>query len=207
MSCRGSEQKGTTVAKEVETLFVSTTEPAVLAFSTAVDGKSKFAKNGEQQFMVIVEPTPNDLKMLKGKAAECARAAYPGRDLKDLVFPFKRSKDNPDVAVIKARSDYAPSLSVLENGKVKELGTPVDLQNYRKWFFGGAKVLIGVTFRPYTVDGKDGVSAKLGMVLSVAPSDKSGGRAAAEVFKGYVGTISSEDPGGFSTGLDDEISF
>lgn len=197
------------MAKEVETLFVSTSEPATLAFSTAVDGKSKYAKNGEQQFMAIVEfaGSSADLKMLKVKAAECARAAYPGRDLKELAFPFKASKDNSANAVIKARSDYAPNLSVLENGKVKELTTPVDLQHYRKWFFGGAQVLIGVTFRPYTVDGKDGVSAKLGMILAVKPSDKSGGRSAADTFKGYVGTITSEDPGGFNASLDEEIPF
>ena len=199
------------MTKEVKTLFVSTTEPAVLVFSTVTDGKSKFSD--EPSYDVIVEFAPDsaDLKNIRTQAAGLASENWPGIDLKPLQKFWKagKAKDGTPTGKIicTARSDYQPTLSVLENGKLRELTSPVDLKQYRKWFFGGAEVLVGITLRPYEVKGDKGISAKLGMVLSVKPSASGGGRDAAEVFKGYVGTVSTEDPGGFSADLDDEIPF
>lgn len=182
------------MATEVQTTFVQTTQPALLAFSSATDGKSKFSDEAVYSAIVEFAPDHPDLPIIKSEAAKVARQMWPGIDLGTIAKPWKPSKTDATKTVVTARSDYAPNLGVIENNKIVEVVNPVQLKQYRRYFYGGAEVLFGITLRPYEVKGEKGISAKLTMLLGVKPSESGGGRSVAETFKGYVGTVSGEDP-------------
>lgn len=111
------------------------------------------------------------------------------------------------LVVLKSSSKYEPRLALAENGKVVDLEGAARAASKAKFYFG-VEVLIQVNFVAYDAvgdGGKDGVTAYLNMVLSTNKGKKlAGGASAAETFKGYVGTTTTEDPTG---GLDDEIPF
>lgn len=110
---------------------------------------------------------------------------------------------------IKAASKYQPRLSIIANGK------PVDLDDgsfapHKAKFYSGTLVLAQVNLVAYDgvgETGKDGVTAYLNMVLTLNKGERIGGGApsAAEVFKGYIGHATEEDP--TAGNLDDEIPF
>ena len=89
----------------------------------------KFKRNGREvgdaKHDATFVLTAEDIKALKDKAIEVAKAKWPGRDLKELKFPFKKAeqaaekakkagKDDtiytPGTFLLSARSKYAPSL-------------------------------------------------------------------------------------------------
>jgi hypothetical protein len=74
-------------------------------------------------------------------------------------------------------------------------------------FYNGCYVVASLNFVPYEGDDDDGVTAYLDAVLWVKDGPKIGGVSAAEAFKGYIGTVSGEDPTGGQSTLDDEIPF
>jgi hypothetical protein len=77
-------------------------------------------------------------------------------------------------------------------------------------FYSGVNVLAQFNFEAYDgVDpNPDGVTAYLNMICSLGTGDRvmGAGASAADVFKGYVGSMSNIDPTG-GLGLDDEIPF
>lgn len=191
----------------------------------------KFKKNGKEvgdaKFDATFEFDAETLKPLMAKAIEVAKAKWPGRDLKELKFPFKKAEDQiartlrktpdkdvsmftPNTFIMAARSKYVPALSYRDGKKVVDF-TEANKALAKQKFYNGCYVLAAVTFVPYTGDEDDGVNAYLDIVMwdKDGPKIATKGASASEAFKGYLGTVSSEDPtgGAESSQLEDEISF
>lgn len=114
--------------------------------------------------------------------------------------------------LVKATSKYQPALGAIVDGKPIDIaGTPEGMAIAKKYFYSGAYVVPSVALHYYTGDAEkpNGVSLYFNGVLFVKHGARLGGqRSAAETFKGYIGTISQEDPtGGEAEDLDDEIAF
>lgn len=207
----------------------SLTKPAVMVFPNLfvprafrVGGKDK----GEAKYSAnfLFAPDHPDLQPMKGIAAQVARAAWPGRDLKTLKFPFSigdkladktQERKGKDLnvfyrgnIVVAARSQFAPRLSGFMNGRVTDYDD--DLRNQKKSeFYSGALVLVTFNFVNYNgVDqNPDGVTAYLDMVFSTNKGARvGGGMSAADAFKDFVGRETPEDPTG-GAAMDDEIPF
>lgn len=143
-----------------------------------------------------------------------------------FVFPWSNGTEHADKAkaagkdrefsrgkfVLTARSKFAPRLSAVINGKIVEFESVEQAKAQSKLFFNGVEALVQVNFQAYDgvgETGADGVTAYLNVVLTTGKGKKvsgGGGPSAAEVFKGYAGSISNLDPTGGGD-LDDEISF
>lgn len=210
--------EGQFTATEPHTLtFPNLDKPRAVEKNGKPTGDPKYSGNFE------IEPSAADLTAMKGVAAKVARAKWPGRDLKELAFPFTngdklaekaklRGKDREfsrGKVVLTARSKFQPRLSIIEGGKVIDIepGPQADAL-IRKAFYSGTKALFQVGFQAYDGVGNnpDGVNAYLNMVLSLRKGDKlTGGASAAEVFKGYIGSVSDEDP--TAGDLGEEIPF
>lgn len=209
------------------------TAPALMAHPSLFVAKKfgqKGKETGEPKYgaSFVFEPEHPDLKPMKSLAASLAKAKWPGRDLKELAFTFKNGtaladkrkaklgKDDGDFqrgrVVMPARSKYAPRLAMIANGKMVDLEpeTPQFMAAKGKFFFG-AEALAQFNFVAYDGVGNnpDGVTCYLNMVLITGKGARiAGGASAADVFKGYVGSASEEDPtAGSLGGLDDEIPF
>jgi hypothetical protein len=186
-------------------------------------GKAKGEPKYSGTFLLAIDGA--DLKAAKAKAAEVAKARWPGRDLKELKFPFttgdKRAekskaagKDGAFFAgtvVLDARSKYEPRLAILEGKTVRDLeGAQRALEGKTK-FYNGCFVVPQVNFVPYDgqaengVGNPDGVTAYLDAVLWVKDGPRIGGSSGAEVFKAYAGTVSGESA--TEGANDDEIAF
>lgn len=167
---------------------------------------------------------------IKAKAAEVARLKWPGRPLNELLFPFKNgdtlySKKQAELTaagkpdekrndfykgqfVVIARSKYPPVLSALENGKVVEYG-PAKRQALKARLYSGALVVPSLNLVPY--DGgsnQDGVTAYLDQLLWYGGGKQlMGHKSATEVFRGFQGQASAENPMAGAIALDDDIPF
>lgn len=115
--------------------------------------------------------------------------------------------------ILKSSSKFQPRLSIVENGKVIDL-TDETIKVHKNKFYFGVFALAQFNFVGYDGVGQnpDGVTAYLNMVLSLNRGEKltSGGPSAAEVFAGYAGNLSAEDPTtGLPAGddLNDDIPF
>lgn len=154
---------------------------------------TKDAKGNLKSQTFIFPLSPGD------KAADKAKAAGKERE-------WSRGR-----TILTSRTTKEPTLSVIDSGRIIELDEATKIK-YKAKFFSGVEVLAEIYFKPYEGVGvnPDGVTAYLNMVLSTGKGTKlTGGKvSSAEVFKGYIGTLSNEDPtGGFSADLDDEIPF
>lgn len=111
--------------------------------------------------------------------------------------------------ILKGSSKFQPRLAVVANGSIVDLTAQTLAAHTAKFYFG---VLCLAQFNFVAYDGvgqnPDGVTAYLNMVLSLNRGEKltSGGPSAAEVFKGYAGNLSAEDPTG-GVDVNDDISF
>lgn len=156
------------------------------------------------------------------RAADVAKANWPGRSLKELAFPFVKSEKEAATAVAKgkdasiypegtyvfrAKSKYAPELYIRNGKRVDstQAGTPVA----KSKFYSGCWVVVHVNFVAYNGIGNnpDGVTAYLQAALWDHDDTRVGGSVGAGAFNEYVGAVSSEDPTGGAGSLDDEISF
>lgn len=204
------------------------TSPAVLLFPNLLEPKP-FMKNGKAQgepkysASLIFEAENPDLKAMKEKVTSLARMRWPDKPFSELAFPFSNGDKNADKRVAKGKQDgehlrgkvlmkssskYEPRLSVLVDGKLVDLDTDMLKAAHKGKFYNGVEVLAQINFVPYDPIGenaKGGVTAYLNMVVSTGKGKRlSGGATASEVFKGYVGGISAEDPTG-ADNLDDVI--
>lgn len=208
----------------------SLTIPVVMAHPNLFEAKAfgpKGKESGTPKFSanLLLDPESEDLKGMKAVAAKVARAKWPTRPFAELSFPFTsgdkladkataKKKDgefNRGKVVIAGRSKFEPRLAAIVNGKVVDFEGEARIANKSKFFFG-AEVLAQLNFVAYDGVGNnpDGVTAYLNMVLATGKGTKiAGGASAAETFKGYVGSTTTEDPtGGAGTGApDDEIKF
>jgi len=217
-------------AKQAGEIF-NLTEPVVMSFPNLFEARAfgpKGKESGEPKFSAnfIFKPDSADLAAMKQMAAKVARARWPNRDLKELKFPFssgdkinqrrvskgkKADESAAGMVVLAGRSKYEPRLAVIEPGRgVVDLEGPARDANKGK-FYAGVEVLAQFNFVAYDGVGAnpDGVTAYLNMILSTGKGKKiAGGASAAEVFKGYAGHATTEDPtGGAQELVDDEIPF
>lgn len=194
------------------------TLPVVLAFPNLLEAKP-FMKNGKPQgdpkysANLIIAADHPDLKPMKELVTSLARQRWPDKPFSELAFPFTsgdklaearkaKGKDDGDYqrgkVVMNAKSKYEPRLSVLINGKLVDLDTDILKALHKNKFYNGVEVLAQINFVPYDPIGqnaKGGVTAYLNIVVSTGKGKRlSGGAPASEVFKGYVGGVSAEDP-------------
>ncbi len=116
--------------------------------------------------------------------------------------------------LLKATSKYQPALAAIVDKALVEFTTDeAKIAAGKKYFYSGAFMVPSVGLHWYKGDeGKpDGVSLYLNGVMFAKNGSRLGGRQAnaAETFKGYIGSISDEDPtaGAAGDNLDDEIPF
>jgi hypothetical protein len=205
---------------------ISITKPVILTFPNLDEARAVKGPNGkpsgEPKFSANfeIEADHEDLAALKARAVAVAKAKWPGRDLKELAFPFSsgdkladkaaaKKKDREfsrGKAVLVSRSKFQPNLSVVEGGKIVEIDGN-DKGKVKKLFYSGVRVLAQFNFTAYDGVGAnpDGVTAYLNKVLSLNQGTRlTGGASSAEVFKDYIGAATDYDP---TEGLDDEIPF
>lgn len=216
------------MSAQAEPAIYNLTEPVVMAYPnlhTARAFGKKGKESGEPKYSAnfIFKPDSTDLAELKKLAVKVARERWPDRELKELKFPFssgdklnerrvKQGKKAEDYAagmvVVAARSKYEPRLSGIENGKMVDYEGDARIAAKPK-FYPGVLVLAQFNFVAYDGVGAnpDGVTAYLNMVFSTGKGKKlAGGSSAAETFKGYAGTSTTEDPTG-GNDFDDPLSF
>lgn len=211
--------------------FFTLTKPATLTFQGLFEARAigpKGKEQGKPKFSANFElPLDHqDITALKAKAVEIARARWPGRDIKELKFPFLNGDTAADKAkkngkdrefsrgkfIVVSRSIFEPKLSYVEGARlVTDLEGPARVAAKAKFYNG---VLAGGQFKFEAYDGvganPDGVTAYLQEVCSLGVGERikgSGGGNSAETFKGYIGTSTDYDPTGGADGLDDEIPF
>lgn len=130
------------------------------------------------------------------KAADEAKAKSPPRDME-----FARGK-----ILLKAGSKYRPALSVLGSSGIVDLNDDATVAANKNKFYAGAEYLVAVRLNPYKAqDNKPGgVGLFLNNLMFVKDGQRIGGQRAsgAEVFKGYVGQATTENP---TDGLGDEF--
>lgn len=118
------------------------------------------------------------------------------------------------MTLVKGSSDeaHAPILEVIEKGALVPYHDPSVRAAAAKFFYSGCHILPGFGLHWYKGDtGKpDGVALYFNVAVACPhlKGERLGGRAAntAEAFKGYLGTLTAEDPTGGEQ-LDDEIAF
>lgn len=212
--------------------FPQLLEPKAFTENGKAKGEPKFSAN------LNFPADSEDLKAIKALAAKLARAKWPdkpfyvtttdGQKIAEVLFPFangdkladarqKKGKDDGEYmrgkVVISARSKYEPRLSYVENKKIIDCEGDMAKQAAKGKFYPGVEVLAQLNLVPYDAvgsNGKPGVTAYLNMVLSTGKGARiSGGQTASEAFKGYVGSVSAEDPTAPGAGalLDDEIPY
>ncbi len=182
----------------------------------------KVANKGDPKYSgsFLLKPDSRDLGPLKTTMIAVAKARWPERPLSELKFPIEdgdkkaatmkaKGKDGSvfeSHVVLTARTKHPPGLSALQDGKVVEFeGDGRGLAKTK--FYSGCYLVPAVNFVAYDGIGgnQDGVTAYLDKTLWIKDGERIGGKSAAETFKGFVGSVSNEDPTGGD--LDDEIPF
>ncbi|MEE8518893.1 MAG: ssDNA-binding protein [Dehalococcoidia bacterium] len=179
------------------------------------DGKP----TGEPKYGLTMLFTKDDISGLKVVAAKVAKAQWPGRDLKELKFPFKngdalaKASVEKDVAadktprdvsfyegkvVVKTSSKFAPQVYGMDRKEV------LDPKRAYSGAFGYAE--LNFVAYPGVGGGQDGVTCYVNFVmLSDRKGDRIAGRNVEDVFAGIQGSDVAADVGGDT--LDDEIPF
>ena len=113
--------------------------------------------------------------------------------------------------VLVTRSKFPARLSFIDNGRIVDVDDPLDASDAKvikakSMLFFGAMVLGQFRFVTHEVGSNTpGVNCDPQMILATGKGTRlTTAKSASETFKGYVGSVSSEDP---TSGLDDEIPF
>jgi hypothetical protein len=100
--------------------------------------------------------------------------------------------------LLKASSKFQPALAAIENKNVLEFTTPEGIASSKKFFYSGAYLVPSFGLHWYKGDANkpNGVSLYLNAAMFVkhGPRLVIAQKSAAEAFKGYIGSISEEDP-------------
>lgn len=212
-------------AQKIDGRYVFTTAVrmpfANLITPVPVGRKGKAKGDPKYSGTFILDLDAADLKAAKAKAAEVARARWPGRDLKELKFPFSNGDKRAEKAknsgkdgsffngkvVLDARSKYEPRLSILSGKQIRDLEGAQRAVEGKQKFYNGCFVVPQINFVAYDgqaedgVGNPDGVTAYLDAVLFVKDGPRVGGSSGAEVFKAYAGSVSAESA---TEGADDD---
>lgn len=208
--------------------------PALIEAKKFKDRQGRETGEPKHSVSIVLDTEHPDLKGLKTLAAQVARAKWSDKPMTDIKFPFadgtkladkyierRKAKGKDDdgkgefqrgKVVLKTASKFRPALSVLDGKKPIDLVDDALVAKHRNKFYFGALGLYQVNFVAYDAikeGDKDGVTCYINMVLSTGKGERlTGGASASEAFKGYVGTVSAEDPTAGGLGdLDDEIPF
>ncbi len=171
------------------------------------DGKP----TGEPKYGLTMLFDPEEVRDLKGIAAKVAKAQWPGRDLKELKFPFKNGdalakkqaeakKDGSfyeGKVVVKTSSKFAPQVVDLERKEI------LDPKRVYSGVYGYAE--LNFVAYPGVGGGQDGVTCYVNFVMVSRNGDRIAGRNVEDVFAGIDGSDVNTDVGGDT--LDDEIPF
>ena len=179
------------------------------------DGKP----TGEPKYGLTMLFTKEDISGLKQIAAKVAHAQWPGRDLKELKFPFKNGdalakasvekdkaadKTPRDVSfyegkvVVKTSSKFAPQVYGLDRKEI------LDPKRVYSGVYGYAE--LNFVAYPGVAGGQDGVTCYVNFVMiSDRKGDRIAGRSVDNVFAGIEGSDTSADVGDDT--LDDKIPF
>jgi Protein of unknown function (DUF2815) len=194
-------------------------------------GDPKFSAN-----FIFANDNP-ELATMKSLAAKLAREKWPdkqfyltttdGQKIQQIMFPFQsgdkqadarkaKGKDDGEFlrgkVIVTSKSKLAPALSYIENKKVHELETDAAKIAHKGKFYAGVEVLAEFNLVAYDAVGdnaKPGVTAYLNKVCSLCRGARiAGGTTSSEAFKGYVGSVSAEDPTapGVGDGIDDMLN-
>lgn len=224
-----------TLAQPCDAIYINATQARAMMKNGKQVGEPKF------DVSIGLPLDGPDLAAIKANMVRVAKAKWPGRaigkeagkkddngnpKLPTFAFPLKsgdeladkekaKGKDRETArgkVILTARSQFQPTLSIVEGGQIVTLDdTTVKLHASK--FYPGVLVGARVSFHAYEGGtGPDGVSARLEMLVSFNKGAKlqGGGKNAADVFKGYAGIVTSEDPttkAGSAADLDDEIPF
>jgi hypothetical protein len=208
-------------------------KPIRAIFCNLIDAR-QYKGKGDPKWDALFELDQADLDALKVTAIAVAKDKWPGRDLKELNFPFKThtrmidkagknaEKAGKDVAKAKARAaelykegkfylksatKIEPELSYFDGPKWVVYDDKTRKQA-KKHFYNGAFLVPEFNFVAYAGDDdKDGITAYINLALFAKNGERIGGRSGAEAFKGYAGKVTNEDPTGGGLEDDDEIPF
>lgn len=204
----GSKVSGIIVSPEALIVFPNFFEPKQFK-----DPKTQKPK-GEPMYGGLFGFDPDEVKSMKDKAIEVARAKFPGRPLNELRFPFMSGDKEAEKAKarghdgafyagkvwIKASTQYA--IQVLgPDGKTE---WTKDGPHARK-VYSGCMGYAEFNFDAYdgVNGGQDGVKAYLNFVMiSKTDTPRVAGRDARSAFAGITGGKSAHNP---VDELDDEI--
>lgn len=216
------------MATEAQGIYDTTAPVRIIYTETLFTPKAYKNAQGKEQgdpkygCQILLAADHADLKPIKDKAIAVAKAHWPGANLGEIKFPFKSGdKDNEKrvaagkkprdfvkgLVFITGRSKYAPRLAGFENGRIVDYGDEAAIAKAKSKFYSGTEALVQLNFVPGEVDEKRYVTAYLNLVLTLNKGERiaGGGKSASEVFKGYAGHATLEDPTGGD--LDDEIPF
>lgn len=212
--------------KEVRMPFGNLLEARAVGKRGKAKGTPKFSAT------LLLTPDHPDYEAMRKQAVAVARAQWPGRDLKELKFPWesgdkriekekasavkenRQPRDNAFFAgtlALTARSKYRPQLAALQNGRVVEYNDD-NIALAKSVLYNGIYVLAQVNFTAYEgqqedgIGNPDGVNAYLDMVMKVKDGERIGGSSPASVFKSYVGQMTDEDPTTGMPGDGDDLS-
>lgn len=205
--------------------------PCIMAFPNLLEPK-QFQGKGDPKYggTFVFDRSHPDIDAMKKLIAQVGREKFPGVDLKTLAIPLKTGEKEIEAAkavaakkgkeytgsidwmagklVIKARSKFRPRMSYVEGKRIVDLEDETAIKAAAGKFFFGAEVLTQFNFFAYEGDARNpnGVGVYLNTLLATGGGTRmggSGGQRASEVFSGYIGKHSAEDP----TAGDDEIPF
>jgi hypothetical protein len=216
--------------------LVTLTAPVVMAYPNLIvakaiqrDGKDKGEPKFSAQF--LFRPDSPDLAAIKAEIKKVALAKWPGRAIgtqsqqglfKLPIKPGDAAADKRKAAgkedgefqrgfvMLRGASKFRPKLGILQAGRLVELDGDGPINAHKDQFYFGVEVFAQFNFVAYEGgNGPDGVTAYLQSVLSTGKGKKlsSGGTSLADTFKGYVGTVTGDNPLGDGSDLDDEIPF
>lgn len=192
------------------------TAPGIITFPNLAEARQVLGK-GVAKFSVNFEFSPDhvDIDAIKVALAKAAAEGFPGRDFATLKFPLESGDQLADRAklrgkdrefsrgklVLKARSQFAPALAALINGKAVDLDLN-DKATIQRVIYSGVEAFAKFQFTTYENPEKDGVNAYVEEVFSLNRGTRLAGsaRSAADTFKAYAGVASAVDPTGGAAG-------
>ena len=189
------------------TFILAPDSPDLIALKDLVIAEAKLLNPGKR--LVARRLTQEELD------AGAVEISVPWKDGTRLADRAKEAGKDQEffrgMVAIKASSKYAPLLSGVEGGKIVEYTDPAIRPTLDKLFYAGAYMAPHIGLHSYKArdDKPGGVGLYRNAVIFIKHGARLGGQRvnAAEVFKGYAGTVSAENPGSNKDGFDDEIPF
>lgn len=203
---------------DIDGLF-TLSAPVRLAFPDALFTPRAFEGKGDPKYdaMFVFPDDHPDLPAIRALVKAIAQGAFPGLTPAELQLPWKtgaeviaasaaaaarkgkKAPENNDwlegTITITARSQYAPLLNAIVNGKLVKYRDDVRPTAKDRFYFG-ANVIAELNFASHKVgSNKPGVTAYLNELVATGGGDRiAGGKPTEEKFNAYLGNVSQVDP-------------